>query len=1081
MRLKLILLLLCTAAPSFAQWQKISPAKVETSSRPQTLTYKDGNLWLVNLDTMWMSPDEGASWSVRSPWDPTLPVTFEDVHFWDKNNGLLTSTKRVYLTRNAGITWDTILFQENNSWAARFVADSNEIAVGVDRIVECHITRDGGKTWKVTPFPAFKQIMDVQTRKDGMITVLLLAPGTQGTFLATTYDYGNTWSFMATGVDYDCFSFAFDQCDTNIRYIVNEETFIPSDNVAKFYYSYDRGSSWRETLLTNNTNYFSGAISVSPGSVVFMQTMTEGLIRSTDNGASWSSIGGPIGIPDTRLIHASSDNTIYAADRDGSIWKTTNGGGSPAYNPFRNKIFTEPNVLFSRMNVSVCSDSLDTLSYSVMKCTGFVITSITLAGTNKDDYEIIYQDADTVIIKFKPKAAGNRAANLLFVVDNGTTFTVPLLGEGFVPKGTITISPDTLFLGDTISVCSAISRKFVLTSEACVQPSVTNASISGGGQYDYSITTQLPNTLTGSDTISISFLPKVGGDRNAVYTIYLSDGRRITIPLVGTGIDDVTTASSTTDSLFRDSPVQLCSKQTKSFIIRSSSCLPRSISSESLWGVDVLDYTLDKKAPLILTGNDTVTITFTPSFVGKHSATYTLDIDNNTSIVVSLDADGIDTGYSLTITEDTLFASDPIDLCASRKASFVIHSAGCIMPNVSWQTTAGIASSDYVLLRQAPSTLSGNDTIIVLFTPKAKGERNAEYMLMLGDSTMLRVPLVGMGINPPYLITSSPDSLFIDDTLYLCEETSRGVRFAKSGCAILRVASQRIVGNGAVDYSLLTPIPDSLTDDNLAVIGFAPNTSGIRNAFYEITLDDSSKITIPLVGYGEPTRPLTLGSLDNLTTRTLGADISVPIIINGSIRPETVELTIDFNRNLEYSGTYSSDGSTRLDVPNTTTKYHSRIRIPASYLRPNAISAYSRFTVYVDTEMTTLVALDSLSVISPEAPCAYTIDTRASCLITGPEGCGVVTISNFLRYGDVPDLIIHPNPASENVTLASEKPLGLITIEISDELGIVHVREERIMKTRTEQLDISRIPTGKYHIQITSDSFATTLGLVITR
>jgi len=51
-----------------------------------------------------MSSDEGASWSVRSPWDPTLPVTFEDVHFWDRNNGLLTSTKRVLLTRNAGLT-----------------------------------------------------------------------------------------------------------------------------------------------------------------------------------------------------------------------------------------------------------------------------------------------------------------------------------------------------------------------------------------------------------------------------------------------------------------------------------------------------------------------------------------------------------------------------------------------------------------------------------------------------------------------------------------------------------------------------------------------------------------------------------------------------------------------------------------------------------------------------------------------------------------------------------------------------------------------------------------------------------------
>ncbi|HEY6172009.1 MAG TPA: T9SS type A sorting domain-containing protein [Candidatus Kapabacteria bacterium] len=1079
MRSKFILLLLCTAAPCLAQWQKISSPYIETSSRPQTLTYKDGNLWLVNLDTVWMSSDEGASWSVRSPWDPSVPVTFEDVCFWDKNNGILTSTERVFLTRDAGITWDTIRFQENNSWGARFVADSNEIAIVVDRIVECHITRDGGKTWKVTPFPAFKQVMDVRTRKDGMITVLLLAPGTHGTFLATTYDYGNSWSFMLSGVDYDCFSFAFDPCDTNIRYIVNEETFIPSDNVAKFYYSFDRGSSWRESQLTNNMNYFSGAISVSPGSVLFMQTMTEGLIRSIDNGATWGSIGGPMGIPDTRLIHAHSDNTIYAADRDGSVWKTTNGGGTYASNPDRNKILAEPTVLFPRTQVSICSDSVDTLSYALMSCGGSNITSIVLDGTYKDEYKVTYQTGDSIIVKFTPKAAGQRAARILFRLDNGTTFTIPLLGEGFIPKGTLTVSPDTLFLRDTISVCSSLRQTFVISSEACVQPSITNAAITGAAQYDYTLSVSPPGTLSGSDTVTISFLPKVSGDRDAFYTIYLSDGRKITIPLVGRAIDDLTTATATTDSLFRNSPVQLCSKQTKSFVIRSSSCLPRSIASQSLWGSDASDYTLDKQAPLILTGNDTITITFTPRVAGKHNASYTLVIDNNTSIVVGLDADGIDTGYSLTISEDTLFTGDSVDLCSSREARFVISSASCVMPNVSWQTSAGIASGDYVLLRQAPSTLTGSDTIIVLFTPKINGMRNAEYMLMLSDSTLIRVPLVGTGINPPYLITTSPDSLFINDTLYLCEETVQGIRFAKSGCAILRVASQRIIGDGAIDYSILTPIPDSLTDNDLAVIRFAPNLSGIRNALYEITLDDSTKITIPLVGYGEPTRPLTLGSLDNLTTPTLGADISVPIIINGLHRSETVELTIDFNRNLEYHGTYSTDGSLRLDVPNTTANFHSRIRIPASYIKLDAISAYSRFTVYVDTEMTTLVALDSLSVISPLAPCAYTIDTRASCLISGPEGCGVVTISNFLRYGDVPELTIYPNPASGNITLTASKMLADVIIEIYDEIGVLHFMQEKTITSESGLIDTRSLASGRYFVLIRGSGFQTTLPLII--
>lgn len=81
----------------------------------------------------------------------------------------------------------------------------------------------------------------------------------------------------------------------------------------------------------------------------------------------------------------------------------------------------------------------------------------------------------------------------------------------------------------------------------------------------------------------------------------------------------------------------------------------------------------------------------------------------------------------------------------------------------------------------------------------------------------------------------------------------------------------------------------------------------------------------------------------------------------------------------------------------------------------------------------------------------------------------------------MPDLAIHPNPASESITLTSDKPLGLIRIEVSDELGVARIYTTRIVKSSTESIDIHTLPSGKYYLHITSDKFVTTLALVVSR
>jgi photosystem II stability/assembly factor-like uncharacterized protein len=337
--------LLLNAVSAWAQWTNVAPKLL--APKPSTdiggaMMYSSGRLWAGLDEKVWMSEDEGITWNDRTPTYPTFS-TPRDIDFFDANNGVLSCSDGIYITRDGGNNWrySTPGFTH---WAAKFISSPEEIVVAsaypsYDPILR--VTRDGGATWSTSYFGQRPSVIDVEANRNGIIRALY-ADGYDSSYIITSIDYGTTWSFSASGFDYDCFSFAVDPCNGKRIYVMNEELYTPTDHEPSIYISPDLGGSWQRTLAKDKF-YFCGSIHVAPAGTVFVQTLTDGILHSIDHGLTWQNIGGPSGFKDSRTLTYKDDNTVFAMDTDGSIWRTTNGGGFPLTNiPIGAAISTDP-------------------------------------------------------------------------------------------------------------------------------------------------------------------------------------------------------------------------------------------------------------------------------------------------------------------------------------------------------------------------------------------------------------------------------------------------------------------------------------------------------------------------------------------------------------------------------------------------------------------------------------------------------------------------------------------------------------------------------------------------------------------
>ncbi len=271
-----------------------------------------------------MSSDSGKTWH---PINSFPGGNIMDINFFDRSTGLVADwDKGVFLTRNGGLTWTSIL-PSLHVEKVSFNGSTNVIHALEYGSSILSTSVDGGTSWRsVTLAPASGGGLGFGIANDG--TIYVSSCDVQGSvgWVSSSSDLGVTWSPNSATFEGDAYTISVDSCDPKCIYLANENVGQAGDRLSHLRVSLDAGNTW----LTNASlpsPCFGGSMATSSHAVFAGTQLSSGVVRSVDRGMTWTSIGGPANSLDTRLIASINDNTVLVVDSFDNIWGTFNGGG----------------------------------------------------------------------------------------------------------------------------------------------------------------------------------------------------------------------------------------------------------------------------------------------------------------------------------------------------------------------------------------------------------------------------------------------------------------------------------------------------------------------------------------------------------------------------------------------------------------------------------------------------------------------------------------------------------------------------------------------------------------------------------
>ncbi len=440
--------------PLYAQWTAIAPSLLGVQGiETGAITHKSGITWAGSLKSVFMSPDSGITWLDRSPQILSKTDNIDDIFFFDNKTGLVcTNLGSVFRTDDQGLNWREI-HRAQYAYSVAFLGSTDNIIVTSGPGGTIEVSLDGGITWQ-QPYTPGGGVPQVRPLLGGGAMVLAgILPGGQYHILRTN-DYGITWQQMPGVTDFDTYSFDVNPCDPRFIYIANEKGTISGNNQSILFTSNDAGNSWTKSQSFPRL-YYSGSVALTTKAVL-VQTVNNGIQRSTDQGASWKGIGGPSATWDTRLLCAINSNIILAADNNGTIWRTKNSGGDSILNisPFES-LSLNPDELFTTDTLVSCdSPVVDIFHLRGILCSYPKIIGQKITGVDSLDYRIVQPVGDSLsgndsaFISFRPRGSGAQSGEYIITLEDSTQISVPLKGFGkniiFVQPMTADIAVDTI-------------------------------------------------------------------------------------------------------------------------------------------------------------------------------------------------------------------------------------------------------------------------------------------------------------------------------------------------------------------------------------------------------------------------------------------------------------------------------------------------------------------------------------------------------------------------------------------------------------------------------------------------------------
>lgn len=294
--------------------------------------YSDMCVWACGYNGgLYRSIDGGYTWfEMYYGFD-----SFESIHFYNQNDGIVLEGHEARLTFDAGATWDSVVYINQGAYSSYDALMSWDeykvVAVGYHGVMSRSL--DGGSTWESMCHGLriyFKEI-GFFDHFNGMV----IGINNNQYSLVRTYDGGYTWEYdtlVENGPFHDMY-LKGQQC-----YLLNQDSLL----IMK---SLDAAKSWEKADIPAPLSYCSDMFFVDENTG-FLCGPEGWLIRTNNGGQDWDDLS-PGNNMDLRDLHFVDENNGWMIDYDGkTILHTTDGGQNWSQVQLGSSIIYQPEDIF---------------------------------------------------------------------------------------------------------------------------------------------------------------------------------------------------------------------------------------------------------------------------------------------------------------------------------------------------------------------------------------------------------------------------------------------------------------------------------------------------------------------------------------------------------------------------------------------------------------------------------------------------------------------------------------------------------------------------------------------------------------
>ena len=1037
-----LIFLFCLVSRTDAQWTKIGsnvffgPGIADNGG---ILGFKDGTLCggtrkiLISLDT-------GQTWKSIA----TLALTelAMSVDFFDSYHIIVKTNQKLYSSSDKGNTWSS---QTIAGAYACFAGSPSKIVVCSNYSI--YISTDAGTSWTKTHDAPAGSFMITCAKYKGNGVVIAI----EDQHLLISTDYGATWKASNNYFSHttDSWTLALSPCDSSTQVFVANEN-LGGIEKPSIFSTTNYGNTW-QSLIQRPTSSLNGFITAS-GNSIFFETavsslqVSQGVFRSTNQGASWDSIGGPSTFyQDCRLIAPINNNTILACDHSGNIWRTDNAGGSPITSPA--PAFTLPKA----MTLKECQKDSSQIIITGNSCRRYHFIASALIGSDLLSFRLkgknppfILSDTarDTIGIIFDAKQLNGVLQDYIKIswYDEGegiirdTTIAIPVTVNPAAPN--VTSSAASLQF-DSVKLCMQKDTVITFRNIGCDTLNITTASLTPSNTITID-PIQLPLSLPtdSSVRIHVHFRSPVSGSFTATVQIDIEHRgltEQISIPVSAFGLG-AGGGLADKDSVIMMKPVTTCIPERDTVItIFNTGCDTLTVTS----GPDGLGNgfsAVPLPLPLAIPSGKSlsVTIHFHPPGIGSFqtTASFTGDLEGFAQQkTIWLHCQNLGSNPGLT-SIDSIVDFHNVSLCDSyRDTDIKLFNSGCdtlLLIGGPGNLTNGFSADPLSL----PVRIPPDSFVTVHYHFHAQAPLQYKTVAIFiatadGKTQQLHQPLAGTGhvaATGPLVLQSS----FAFDTISICSAGSDTlIWLANRSCDTLKISGgpgplAAGFSGGVLSYPVILAPNDSIA----VTFHFLPPGVGNFTANPKFNLDRAglhSTFDFILTGSGKSEQGSISFYPKQLNFKPLSIcahDSAAVIIINSgcdsiTVDPATIFGSPDFSSTSHSSSSLPPGDTLRYEVYITPAQLGPR---QASFLvSSQLVSGIHRDTIPITVTIIAGTRILSTSVNALDFGPTTMCDEKDTTIRLANTGCDTLVIysagisgSGFRVSGIKDSIIILP-------------------------------------------------------------------------